>query len=324
MKYLSLSNDLRTYVFIFILNSTAVPLSLTVRGDVNPFKVHCTPQNHHGLANCSTLERNHLCVPKSAGHPSERTLAKRIITPFNQRLTTDQFMSRYAALRPPKGPPAIKNIVRSGYGWQSTYISLENSKQPFGIALSGLIGCTAIAVVSNTAVWMAHLWEGIPDITDVFYREFTSFKRELTFDSGMQDPAFTEQQLQVTREYIRRFLQAPMPGFQANLWTKRASFDKPSARVYIMTPMQPFRNLKTEFALKYQRQVEVLQEVIEEATGIGGLSTTVVGYDVWELLTQRNQNTARGRALYLFDPEPPKKQTLWFENVEMVGLPTPL
>lgn len=325
MNHSSLSCTLSTYISILILSGTAISLPRIPRDIPNPFEVNCTPQNCQcGFTQRSSPERDRINPSLNDSYPSNIPLTKRIITPANQHLTTNQFMTKYATLKPPPGPPVINNFVVSGYGWQSAYASFKNNKQQFGIALSDLIGCTAVTVISSTAVWMGHLWEGVADETEVFYREFMSSKKETTFESGMPDPEFTDQQLQTTRKYMQDFLEAPKPSYQVDLWSKRSDFDKPSGRVYIMTPMQPFTNLKREFLLKYQQQIETLQEVIEEATGISKLHTTVVGYDVWEMLTQQDQNTARGRVLYLFDPDVPKKQSLWLEGVEMKGLPKPL
>lgn len=324
MKYPSLSFGLNTYISILILSSSINSLPFRAVNILKPFEVNCIPSNYQcGLSERFLLGREPINSSLNDRHPSN-ILMKRIITPSNQHLTTDQFMSKYATLAPPPGPPFIKNIGLSGRGWQSAYASIKNNDQQFGIALSDLIGCTAVTIVSNTAVWMAHLWEGIPDMTEVFYREFTSSNRELMFESGIPDPEFTDQRLQTTRKYMHDFLKAPKPSFQVDLGSKRNDFDKPGSRVYIMTPLQPFTNLRGEFSLKYQQQIEALRELIEETTGIDKFHTTVIGYDVWELLTQQDEDTARGRALYLFDPDVPKKHSLWFEGVKMKGLPKPL
>ena len=311
--------------FIDIVNSLPYNSSRIL----SPVDVHCTPGTCQcNLTKRSLPERDHTHASHNDRYVSDVPLTKRIITPDNQGLTPNQFMIKYAALRPPPGPPQIKNFGFYGRGWQSTYASLKNSNQAFGITLSSLIGCTAVAIVSDTAVWMGHLWEGMEGVTDVFYSEFRSAvpEKEVRLDDGIQNPEFTNQQLQTTEEYIRDFLEARRPKFQVNLKSKRSEFNTASGRVYIMTPMQPFTNLAGRFPFKYQHQVDALQEIIEETTGIDKTKTTIVGYNVLELLLQREYqiDSARGRMLYLYDPNVPKKHSLWLEGTEMKGLPEPI
>ena len=238
-------------------------------------------------------------------------LSKRIIDPENQRMSVDNFMRKYSRNNYEMG---IRNVATLGNelwhpgdldpGSQSAYASLQEKQSPFGLSVAVLRGCTAVVVVSDTGVWIAHIWEGI-DNRPNFYREFTLYRNQ-SHRYGVVSSDFTPTHLGVFKLYALLFLGAPRAafGYQVDLGSKRNDFAKPSARVFIITPQNQYPNLQAQYPMRYPKQVNALKEAIAHVTGIEMTNMHTTTYDAIIPCLRHyhamDSNDAAGRVLYLF------------------------
>ena len=243
-------------------------------------------------------------------HDSVKRLSKRIITPESQGMSVDDFMYTYAKRNMAAKITNVADLGRDSKGRtpgsQSAYAKLMNEKEPFGFSVALLRGCTAVVVVSNTAVWVAHIYEVLDDVKN-FRNEWKPIGDNVPNATGIVNPSFTKEELQIFTDYITDFLKGPgaSEGYQVDLTSKRKEFAKPSSRIYIMTPEMGYPNIRPHQPMEYPKQIPVLQKALSDATGIHLRNVYVTLYDAWASAIIRHrimgpQNFANGRALYLF------------------------
>lgn len=155
---------------------------------------------------------------------------------------------------------------------------------------------------------MAHVWE-------ILWRKRNWRNEWITDESnpnefcvnGKVNPEFSTDQLQKFTDDVNTFLKGPeaAAGWQVDLTSKRSEFDKPSGRIFIMTPEMPYANIKPMQPVRFPRQLAALQRELEAATGIKPINMDITLYNAPAAQYLRNnpekpQNFAHGRALYLF------------------------
>lgn len=187
----------------------------------------------------------------------------------------------------------------------SDYAEFATEEKAFSMATPGLCGCTVLAIVSRSAVYIAHYWENIS-----FWADDVFLKPQGTFRN--QDDAFQKTVIKGLTEGAGR---ARTPE-QVRLKDK-AKLNDPSVRAYLMIPNKnsdgkedPYRNYWNQIRAKAREFVPALTDAnIREIQ-----YTPHPGED--ELL----DTTAAGKFLFKYDPDAngeadgTKRAAIWIEG----------
>jgi RHS repeat-associated protein len=162
-------------------------------------------------------------------------------------------------------------------------------EQPLSVAIRGLIGCTALILVSPKAVYFAHFFEdkgfGIPD----------------------DKPNLGEEEMQALFDtHVTHRLQNGTEAFPA-LQHHVESFPSDKTQAVIMTPTDP-TNKKTGTIRgepTFATRVGELKAIVDKMISMPEPNWTVQLYDPEGARKPGEQDTAAGKALVQYHPGPP-------------------
>ncbi|KAI1171627.1 65kDa B protein-domain-containing protein [Nemania sp. FL0916] len=156
-------------------------------------------------------------------------------------------------------------------------------RTPLTVAIQGLIGCTALILVSHQAVYFAHFWE---------------------HEGGFDEYAAPNVENALSTTFSQRVLGSLEHGGRwiPSLQQRAEHFTGDEVRGFIMTPTETLRGAQPT----YPYNVQQIQETVDRM--VPGVAWDMHLYDPEAARVAAEEQTVAGKALVEYHPGPPAKQ----------------
>jgi hypothetical protein len=207
---------------------------------------------------------------------------------------------------PPRKPGDVEDM--------NTAVFQALQGQAKSVGAEELCGCTVLAIVSRTGIYMAHYWENIAFAPDPDWVE----------EHGSVEKCFENTVISPLKDGAKGPIQKKKIA-QVSLQSKAAEFNKDDINIkaYLLVPSKAFDDAPETYKA-YRAKWKKIRKTVGEmipALKEGTLKNpnplwTEITYEPLEVESGALQFTAAGRILFKYDPdhEGKKKSLMWVEG----------